>query len=365
MMTLTPPGGTGDVANTYDTSGRISMQDNPDGDVLEYSYSGNPSTEVGGVTTVTGYPDGLSGGSSEVWTFTYSSNVLVAETSGAGTGTAGINASTTYYERDPATLVPYAEFGGDGGATAQVLATQASGALPVGGDVLTSTDAMGNTTEYAYTADNLPWCTMEPAEYAEATATDGTTCASLTPPISAPTAGSDPYPGMTVDYYSSDRLISSTDPLGNTTLYGYTPSGGSEPAGLQYCTIDPAEYLLVSTCPSYDTTEAGIATKTFDSSGDVMSSTTPGGATTVYSYGVTGYQGLVSSETVFPDGGTAPQGDTTTFTYDSVGQVTSETKTSAASGNVCALYQFTKGFVVSIPISPGDVATDHRVLLVV
>jgi len=38
---------------------------------------------------------------------------------------------------------------------------------------------------------------------------------------------------------------------------------------------------------------------------------------------------------------------------------------SAASGNVCALYQLTQCFVLSVAVAPGDVATDHRVLLLV
>ena len=38
---------------------------------------------------------------------------------------------------------------------------------------------------------------------------------------------------------------------------------------------------------------------------------------------------------------------------------------SAASGNVCALYQLTQCFVVSVAVAPGDVAADHRVLLLV
>ncbi len=39
--------------------------------------------------------------------------------------------------------------------------------------------------------------------------------------------------------------------------------------------------------------------------------------------------------------------------------------TSAPSSNVCALYQLTEGFVLSMAIAPDDVATDHRVLLLV
>ena len=38
---------------------------------------------------------------------------------------------------------------------------------------------------------------------------------------------------------------------------------------------------------------------------------------------------------------------------------------SAASGNVCALYQLTQCFVLSVAVAPDDVATDHRVLLLV
>ena len=39
--------------------------------------------------------------------------------------------------------------------------------------------------------------------------------------------------------------------------------------------------------------------------------------------------------------------------------------TSAVSGNVCAFYQLTEGFVVSVSVAPDDVAADHRVLLLV
>ena len=42
-----------------------------------------------------------------------------------------------------------------------------------------------------------------------------------------------------------------------------------------------------------------------------------------------------------------------------------EVATSAASGNVCALDQLTQGLVVSVPVSPDDVAADHGVLLLV
>jgi hypothetical protein len=40
-------------------------------------------------------------------------------------------------------------------------------------------------------------------------------------------------------------------------------------------------------------------------------------------------------------------------------------RTSAPSSNVCALYQLTQRFVVSVAIAPGNVAPDHRVLLFV
>jgi len=41
------------------------------------------------------------------------------------------------------------------------------------------------------------------------------------------------------------------------------------------------------------------------------------------------------------------------------------TLASAPSGNVCALYQLTQCFVVSVAVAPDDVAADHRVLLLV
>src|ERR1700722_12007266 len=100
MLTLTPPGDTGETTNCYNSSGKIASQQNPSGNVLSYTYAGDASTLSGGATSVTSYPGTGETGTPEVWTYDYSSNVLVAETTGDGTD----SASTQYMNPDPVSL---------------------------------------------------------------------------------------------------------------------------------------------------------------------------------------------------------------------------------------------------------------------
>jgi RHS repeat-associated protein len=322
--TLTPPGGTGETTNCYNSSGEISQQENPGANVLLYSYSGDESSLSGGSTTVTSYPGAGETGTPEEWTYDYSSNVLVGETAGDDSA----SASTEYMNPDPVSLTSADTADGNNNVVSDNLDTyDLPGATPVSsGDVLTSTDTMGNTTEYAYTPDNLIWCTVEPAEYA-----NGVNCPS-SEPSSPPTSGD----GATIDIYNSpyDELTSSTDPLGNTTIHAYTPSGGSVPGGLEYCSIDPAEfatYIAANPTASYPyscppspptsppTGATGYTTEIYNSTGQMTSSTTPNGATTTYTYEPSGVAGAGLVETQ-----TDPQGDTTTFDYNAAGQVTQQ-----------------------------------------
>ena len=125
-------------------------------------------------------------------------------------------------------------------------------------------------------------------------------------------------------YNASDELTATTDALGNTTTYAYTVSGSGVPAGLQYCSVDPVDYQASVSCPAYGATHVtGTATKTFDSAGDLLSSTDADGNTTSYTYGVSGHPGLVATET-------DPDGTVTTDSYDGAGQQTSEVVTFAS-----------------------------------
>ena len=135
--------------------------------------------------------------------------------------------------------------------------------------------------------------------------------------------------GYTLDTYdSSDNLISTTDPLGNTTLYGYTSGGATAngvvaPDNLRYCTIDPVSTPRIcdrshGRLPGLWRHRGRRCHQVFDTTGDVTGSTNPDGGTTLYSYESADNPGL-------PTQTTDPDGKITTDTYDAQGDILTET----------------------------------------
>ena len=325
MLTAVPPGGgsTDETSNTYGSGGRVTAQILPGGSAYTFAYSGSSYADdngspIGGTTTVVYYADGTgSGEPSTTDVYTYANGVEQSE----AVDTTGTDRTKSYL-RDPTTLLATTATDLDGNTTE----TQVSGAndgdeLP-SANVLTSTDGDGNTSAFAYTSLNLPWCEVDPADYA-----NGTRCPS-TEPSSPPAPGT--QLGYTLTLYDSSgiRVASTTDPLGNTSTYGYTSGVSGVPDGLQYCTIDPVQYAAeyaadsstAGQCPTYGTTQAGVTTKTFDSSGDVLSSTDPDGNTTSYTYGSAASPGL-------PTVTTDPDGTVTTDTYNAEGEILTQVVT--------------------------------------
>ena len=318
--TMTPPA-TGAVTNTYDSSGRIASQVITTGgtsDEQDFSYATNSTVTNGTQTTVTDYPNGT-GHASTTATYLFSNGVEVGLSDGTG--------DPTYVNRDPATLLPDDSIDGDGNDTGNIYNNYAaSGTASSSADVTLSTDGDGNVTQSAYTAANLPWCTVDAADYA-----NGTTCPS-TEPTSPPTAGT--HIGYTLDLYnSSNELTSTTDPLGNTTVNAYTSGVSGVPSGLRYCTVDPVDEKASVTCPAYGATHVtGTATETFDATGDVLTSTDADGDTTTYTYSSAANPGL-------PTTTTDPDGTKATDTYNAEGEVTTQVVT-GTSGTYSATTQY-------------------------
>lgn len=308
------PGWTSPMTNVYDTTGRVTQQTDSAGQVTALAYSGTNSSLAGGTTTVTDYPDGTGTGKPQDTTvYGFSSNVLVAETTGAGT----TSASTTTFIRDPVSLMPIATQDANGNSGIASLDTyNQSGATGVSSaDVLASTDALGNVTQAAYNSLNQPWCNIDAADSA-----NGKTCPS-SPPSSPPVPGaSDPNLGASIGFYnSSDQLTATTDALGNTSTYSYTSGVSGVPNGLRYCTVDPVDYQKSVTCPAYGAPHVtGTTTATFDAAGDRLTSSDADGNTTSYVYGAAGHPGLVSSIT-------DPDGTTTSYIYNGAGKLTAST----------------------------------------
>ena len=309
LLTDTPPGASGASTNVYNDDGQVTQQTNPAGDVTTFAYAGTNSSLLGGTTTVTNYPLGTGSGEPEDITVdTYSSNVLVEMTTGYDTS----YSPNEYFTRDPVSLLPLSVENGDGNYTSMTYQTYsgAGGTETSSGNVLITTDAVGNTTAYAYNAFNQVWCSVDAADYA-----NGAQCPSSAP-ASPPSPGTaDPNLGVTIDYYNAaDQLSATTDALGNTTTYDYTSGVSGVPNGLLYCSVDPVSYQKDVACPAYDATHVtGATTYTFDAAGDTLTSTIADGDTTTYIYAAAGQPGLASSET-------DPDGTVTTFTYNGAGQ---------------------------------------------
>ncbi|HMK98244.1 MAG TPA: DUF6531 domain-containing protein, partial [Acidimicrobiales bacterium] len=320
-----PTGGT--VTNTFNSAGQVASQDAPSADIT-VTYSGNNQNVSGGSTVISTWPAGTSGSlPAQVVDYQFSSLTLVAETTGYGTS----SASTTYFDPDPTSLVPTLVQDGN---TGQSLNTLAGTANPLNvGDVTFATDGVGNVTEYAYNADNQVWCEVAPADYLYLIGqADEPPYASVCPasaPSSPPQPGaSDLWSGETINFYNSaGELTAVTDPLGNTTTYSYTSAVPGVPNGLQYCSVDPVDYQKTTppvSCPAYGATHVnGTTTETYDSAGDMLTSTDADGNTTTYTYTVSGHPGLVSSVT-------SPDGTVTGYTYNTAGQVTSQTESFGA-----------------------------------
>lgn len=326
-VTMTPPA-TGEVTNTFDSSGRVSEQTLTTGSgttqVTDFSYSSVSGLSGGSATTVTSYPLGTgSGKPTDVTRYEFSNEVLVATTTGYGTS----SAATTFYRRDPATLLATATVDPDGNVATTTLADYAApgGSAASSADATSEQDGAHATVHHAYTAANLPWCMVGAAEYA-----DGVRC-----PSSAPTTPPTSGDGATLTIYNTaDEPTSVTDPLGNTTIDKYTSGVSGVPNGLRYCGIDPVQYATGTvTCAAYGSHNAGTTTTTYDSAGDVTASTDPNGDATSYSYGVSGHPGLVSSQT-------DPNGTTTTYSYNAAGEVTAQVVTSGGTGGYTATTQY-------------------------
>ena len=321
MTSITKPDG-GVTTNTYDDTeeenldmptGTIATQISPDGGETSWSFSGNNSTS--GTTTITN-PNG------SITTENFTNGQMTSATTSTNTSLA----DTSNYQYDPNTLGVTQTQNANLPPTQQVYNSS--------GDETLSTDALGNSTQYAYNSANQEWCEVDPADYL-----NGTRCP-VSEPSSPPAPGAaDPYLGMALKFYDgSGQLAATTDALGNTTLFAYTTtsSGPNVPQELQYCSVDAVAYQKGVLCPAYGAAHVvGTTMQTFDVNGNVLTSTDANGNVTTNTYGVPGFPNSAATTT-------DPDGDETTFSYSNGGLVTSQTVTYSGNGySATTLYAYT------------------------
>jgi len=159
LLTMSLPNGqsggpdAGDhLTNTYDSYGRVLTQTDPAGLETTYTYSGDPSANYsssGGTTTITD-PHG------NVTVEDYLNGQLQSKTEGSSTWTYGFDQSTF---GETSMLDP------DGHSTTST--------YDASGNLLTSTDALGNTTTYTYNSLNEPLTIIDPESIETAYTYDG------------------------------------------------------------------------------------------------------------------------------------------------------------------------------------------------
>ena len=321
LLTRTNPDGT-TLTNVYNASGQVAQQTSPSGAVTTFAYNeiaGAAAGQLpGDATTVSVSPGG--GQPAEVSQYDFSYGEFTGVTLDPGSA----SASSTGMAHDLVSGNVEARTDGNGNVSTTTLETPNTPASYLNAiDPTQSTDALGNTTLYAYTTSNEVWCEVSPAE-----AANGVSCPS-TEPTTAPTPGqrNTVALGVTITYYDAAGYPTYvTDPLGNTTETAYTS------AELPWCSVDAAQFTAASrSCPASAPSSAptgtvtGYTTTLYDGAGDVASVTNPVGATTSYAY----------TNPSFPDTATQitdPVGDVTNVALDAAGRVVSQTETFAPDG---------------------------------
>lgn len=274
------------MRNTYDSSNRVTQQQDGTGAITKFSYTTLASGET--ETDITD-PDG------GIWTNIYGGNVLMESIDPAGETTFYVfNANLQPVQvTDPLGNITQMGYDGNGNlaSVTDPLNHEQQWAYDTNNNVTTYTDANNNSTSYTYNSMN------------EVTS------------VTAPDGGKTTY-----TYDSSGNLTSQVDPRGNvsganaasyTTSYAYNGSGQLESVtnadgGKTSYTRDPMGFPLTITDPM-----GRVTTFAYDGDQQPVSVTGPDGGTMKYSYDPAG--NMVSE--------TDPNGSTYTYGFDADNRV--------------------------------------------
>jgi RHS repeat-associated protein len=288
------------TTNVYNGAGQVTSQTDPMGRTTTFSYTTFS-------TTITD-PNG------DVILEQYRNGVLIARTTGYGTA----EAATTQYSYDPNTLGLIQTINPDGSMT--------SATFDSSGNMLTSVDALGNTTTYTYNSLDEPTSVETPDGVTTTNTYDSD--GNLTS-VSTPLVGSSPAVSATTTYaYGSTShpslVTEMTNPDGNSWTYGYDSDGdltsSTDPLGNETTsTFNSIGQKLTQVSPRGNVSGATPAdfttTYTYNNASQVLTVTNPLGHVTTYTYDSDGNK---SSE---EDG----RGNTTSYTYDADEELTGVT----------------------------------------
>lgn len=307
------------LVNSYDSSGRVSTQTDPAGNQTSFDYSNLDTPTLTGATITTD-PDG------NQTDYVYNAGILVSRTSGYLSS----SPSTVSYQPDQTTLLTDAVVDPNGNETDY--------GYNAVGDLISTTNPLGETSTSSYNSFDELTCATAPL------AASG--CASLSPPaaITAGTSTITPPSSAPPKYATYAEYDTAGNPIW-TTIGDYNPgSSTASQSRTSYHLYAGQSVTIGSTNDSCTTAppatslpcltinpDAVVTQLHYDaSSGDLLSTSTPDGnpggelAATTYGYDADGEL----TTTTAPNGnltGANAATFTTTNTYNSGGQVSSQT----------------------------------------
>lgn len=334
LTSMSDPRSDGSLTNVYNSNGQVTSQTDEANRTTTFSYQTNSD---GSETTTITDPN------NNVTVENYTGGVLVSETEASGTPQAatwtyGFDATLGVSKVvDPNGQTWTASYDLDGNQTGTTAPDgQTTSAVFNGFDEPTSTtDANGIATTYTYDSSGNLLSTSRPLTSTGQTQTTSYTYADSAHP-GDPTAMTDPDGNAwSYAYGINGELTSSTDPAGDQTTFAYGCSGGTAAGcypniGLLYATTSPRGNVSGATASQYTTTYAynalgeatsttnpvgASSTATYDSDGNLATSTDANKNTTSYTYDADNEL----TQTKRADGTTIKTG------YDSDGNVTSQT----------------------------------------
>lgn len=305
LQTVTDPN-QGVTTNVYDGPGRVTKQTDPAGLITRFAYNGDNYSAAGGTTTITD-PHG------NITVENYTNGLMMSKTVGSGTS----SAATWNYQYDPNTFAVTSVTDPNNHTT--------TSSYDSAGNLLTATDALNHTTTYTYNYLNQPLTVADPAGIETLSSYD--LSGNLLRKTVVGVGGS---PAETTNYSYTDGipgdLSEVSDPAGHLTDYTYDnqgdiatvtthPSSGVndttafayDQLGRKICEASPdATALGVQCAGAGQPRVADTTTWTYNADGNITSLTDPRGKETDYSYDGDGNQTMV----------TDPIGNVTKTNYD-------------------------------------------------
>jgi RHS repeat-associated protein len=287
------------TTKTFDARGNVLSVTDPLGRVTSYTYDA-----INDLLTTT-EPKSINGNAiTQTQTFDAAGNRLTASAPLRDPVTGAlISTVTTVFHRDNASHPD------DVTSITDARTKTWSATYNASGDVVTSTDPLGDKTQTCYDNISRKTATISPRGFAA-----GVTCATASPAAFTTYHVSDPF----------RRVTTATDPLGHSTVTTFDADGHVRTVkdpdnNTTTYDSDPAGQLVTTHRADGSTIQTG-----YDGDGNAATQIDAASATTTYQY-LDGANPSRTTSIKTPPTATSPTGQTTTFAYDRTGNLLTTT----------------------------------------